>query len=101
MVRLALIAVFALHASVADASAPVRKSYQGCVVDGDYVAGRYVIRLFDRDRNRIDVTRFEGQRLAVTGDLLPGDILFVLDGPTPLGPCAERRPQEAPAAGEK
>ncbi|ALK08693.1 hypothetical protein [Blastochloris viridis] len=96
MVRIALIVALGLQAGAADASGPVRKTYNGGVVDGADVAGRHIIRLLNRDGRPVDVSAFEGQRLRLIGDLLPGDNFIIVDRPLPLGPCAKGRPRVHP-----
>ena len=84
---LAIAAALAGLATAAGASIPVPKTYQGCVRNGAYVVEPYVIRLFDLHRRQFDLRRYEGMRLWVRGDLAPGDIFFVREGPRVLGPC--------------
>ena len=83
----AIAAALACLASAAAASGPVPKTYEGCVVRGAYVVGPYVIQLFTRSGQRLDVARYEGMRLWMRGNLLPSDRFYVEEGPRLLGPC--------------
>ena len=78
-------------AAPAWASGPVPATITGCVLQGALIGGRqpgarYVIRPM-RAGQPLDLSRYEGQRLRFTGQLLPGDRYIVETGPEVLGPC--------------
>lgn len=73
----------------AEASEPVRRTIVGCVSDGRFVSSDgYVIRPTDAEgRQDLGLARWEGRRLSLTGDLLPGDWLRLRRPPKVLGRC--------------
>lgn len=75
--------------AVATASEPVRSTVVGCVSDGRFVSSDgYVIRPTDAAGLRdLDLSRWEGRRLSLRGDLLPGDVLRLSRSPRVLGRC--------------
>jgi hypothetical protein len=88
-----MILVFVMCAvfQYAHASAPVRKTITGCVSGGVFRSDDgYVIELRRRSGGTIDVSRWQGRRLRVTGNLLPGDNLYLEGMPAILGRCEPR-----------
>lgn len=75
--------------AVAEASEPVRRTIVGCVSGGRFVStDGYVIRPTDAaGRRDLDLGRWDGRRLSMTGDLLPGDVLRLARPPRVLGRC--------------
>lgn len=72
-----------------EASRPVRKTIIGCITAAGFVSDDgYAIRLRDASTRQALVLReLRGRRVAITGDLLPGDLLFVSRPPRVLGRC--------------
>jgi hypothetical protein len=70
------------------ASRPVPKTITGCVVNGSlHSSNGYEIRV----RN-MDLVRYEGKRIKVSGNLLPGDNFHAdKDSLKLLGECGENR----------
>ena len=89
MKPLLLLVIFACAAlQPASASAPVRKTIVGCVSNGVFTSeDGYVIKLRQRGGGPIDASRWQNQRLQVTGNLLPGDNFYIEGKPVVLGPC--------------
>lgn len=88
--RMVLAAALILaDAAGVSASEPVRRTIAGCVSDGRFVSSDgYVIRPTDATgRHDLDLARWEGRRLSLTGDLLPGDQLRLRRPPKVLGRC--------------
>ena len=89
----------------AGASRPVPRTIQGCVINGtlyslrqDLVSertGRRTIAVYPIRVSNFDVTPFEGQKIRLRGNLLPGD-RFTADPQSlkVLGPC-DRKSREA------
>lgn len=81
------------------ASEPVSVVITGCVRDGVFVSeftdfgthvspGKYRITPFISRDGLLDLTPFEGRRLSITGELLPGDSFFVEEETlVDRGPC--------------
>ena len=85
-----VIVVFVMFAVFqhAHASAPVRKTITGCVQGGVFRSDDgYVIELRRRSGDTIDVSRWQGRRLRVTGKLLPRDNFYLEGVPAVLGRC--------------
>ena len=74
---------------VALASAPVRKTFIGCVANGVYTnENGYVIRIRQSgSRELLDLSRWEKKMLRITGNLLPGDNFYLTAAPVVVGPC--------------
>ena len=70
------------------ASAPVPKSYTGCVSNGVFKneAG-YVISIRQPGGGPMDLSQWENKMLRISGNLLPGDIFFLTAAPVVVGPC--------------
>jgi hypothetical protein len=88
--KLLLILVFVACGAIqpASASAPVRKTIVGCVSNAVFTSeDGYVIELRQRGGGPVDVSRWQNQRLRVTGNLLPGDNFYIEGKPVVLGPC--------------
>lgn len=85
---LSIVEMFGLVQSV-EASQPVRKTIVGCVTAAGFVSeDGYEIRLRNAStRLALDLRGLRGRRIAVTGDLLPGDHFFVSRPPRVLGRC--------------
>lgn len=89
----------AMPSSYLFASEPVHAVITGCVKDGIFISessdfgthvgrGGYRMSLLIAPGNRLDLTKLEGRRIVVTGDLLPGDSFFVREETlADLGPC--------------
>ena len=89
----------------AGASRPVPRTIQGCVINGtlysvrkDLVSestGQRTIAVYPIRVSNFDVTPFEGQKIRLRGNLLPGD-RFTADPQSlkVLGPC-DRKSREA------
>ncbi len=72
----------------ASASAPVPKAIVGCVSNGTFTSeSGYVIKLRRRPGELMNLSRWNGMRLRVTGNLLPGDDLYLTGSPAVLGRC--------------
>ena len=70
------------------ASAPVRKTIIGCVSNGVFTSENgYIIKLRQLSGAPLNLSRWQNQRLQVTGNLLPGDIFFIVDAPIGRGRC--------------
>ena len=74
------------------ASAPVRKTIVGCVLNGVFTSENgYVIKTRQHPGNLMILLRWQHKRLRVTGNLLPGDNFYLTSAPIVLGSCAEQR----------
>lgn len=72
----------------ANASEPVRRTLVGCVTNGEFITSDgYSIRPRHADGREFDLRRFEGRKIRIVGDLLPGDVLIVKRLPRDTGPC--------------
>jgi hypothetical protein len=85
------IAVFISGVGLAEASRPVRKAIVGCVTDGTLISlDGYPIRVMNaRTRAAVDLSRYEGKKVRLSGSLLPGDIYFTDAAPAVLGACTK------------
>ncbi len=73
---------------VALASLPVPRTYSGCVVNGVYKSeDGYTIRVHRADGTLVDLSKWEKQRVRITGSLLPSDRFYLKEAPVVLGPC--------------
>lgn len=84
-----LAAAFALAATGALASAPVRKTMTGCVMmSGEFFNQTgYRLRVVDRAGAAVDLLPYRGKQLRLEGWINPGD-RYTLDGsPRVLGAC--------------
>ena len=82
-----------LAASAAMASQPVPRTIDGCIGDGAFTSrDGYEITVVARGGAPFDLRRYEGRRLRIRGDLLPGDNLILTAPPRDLGPCAPAVP---------
>lgn len=83
----ALILLVAM-ADAAFASRPVARVTSGCVQGGVFVSDTgYDYRVLNMDRSTADLSPFEGRRLIIDGDLLPGDRFILRRDPEVRGPC--------------
>lgn len=93
MIQIGFLAVLVLaswhpSAGPALASKPVPRTVSGCVVNGIFVStDGYHIRPMDANFREVDLLPFEGLRVTISGDLLPGDALIVKTPPRASGPC--------------
>jgi hypothetical protein len=70
------------------ASAPVHKTYAGCVHNGVYTSENgYVIRIRQAGGKPLDLSKWDNKRLRITGNLLPGDVFFLTAPPVVVAPC--------------
>lgn len=70
------------------ASAPVRKTVVGCVSNGAFRSeSGYIIKLRQRPGELMDLSRWNGKRLRISGHLLPGDNFYLRAAPVVLGLC--------------
>jgi len=70
------------------ASAPVPKTYAGCVHNGVYTSeDGYVIRVRQTGGKPLDLSQWDNKRLRSTGNLLPGDVFLLTAPPVVVGPC--------------
>jgi hypothetical protein len=70
------------------ASAPVHKSYVGCVSNGVFKSENgYVIRIRQRAGSPMDLSQWQNKRLRITGNLLPGDNFYLTATPVVVGAC--------------
>lgn len=69
-------------------SEAVPRTIVGCVVDGDFISSDgYHIHPRYADGREVDLLPFEGRKLTIAGDLLPGDLFIVKEPPRDSGPC--------------
>jgi hypothetical protein len=69
-------------------SAPVHRTMVGCVADGVFTNdGGYVIKIREKSGGLMNLSRWQQQRLQITGSLLPGDNFYLTGAPVVLGPC--------------
>jgi len=70
------------------ASAPVPKTFIGCVSNGVYTnKDGYVIRIHQSGGVLLDLSQWEKKMLRITGNLLPGDNFYLTAAPVVVGPC--------------
>jgi hypothetical protein len=70
------------------ASAPVPKTFVGCVSNGVYTnEDGYVIRIHQSGGALLDLSQWEKKMLRITGNLLPGDNFNLTAAPVVVGPC--------------
>ena len=70
------------------ASAPVPKTFVGCVSNGVYTnEDGYVIRIRQSGGSLLDLSPWEKKMLRITGNLLPGDNFYLTATPVVVGPC--------------
>lgn len=70
------------------ASAPVPKTFVGCVVNGVYTnENGYVIRIHQSGGALLDLSLWKKKLLRITGNLLPGDNFYLTATPVVVGPC--------------
>ena len=88
--RIFLASMLAVAATLpARASGPVRKTVSGCVRGGIFTSDdgyEFKVRV-SSTHAPMNLRPFEGQRVRMTGDLLPGDVFYPGRAPQPLGPC--------------
>ena len=89
-----------LGSSPALASQPVPRTLTGCVVGGSFVTSDgYVINPRYPDGRRVDLAAFEGRKVTIRGDLLPGDLLIVKRPPRDRGRCNQKPDRPTPRNG--
>ncbi len=72
------------------ASQPVPRVMVGCVTDGAFISSDgYHIQPHRSGGTAVDLSRYEGRRLRIKGNLLPGDVLILNARPEDLGPCGD------------
>lgn len=82
-----------LAVAPATASKPVPKTIVGCVFGGNLISSDgYEIRPRYGDGRTIDLKKFEGRGVSISGDLLPGDAFILSKPPRDTGPCKIMRP---------
>ena len=86
------IAVFAASGAAqllpAMASAPVPRTFTGCVSNGVYTNGDgYVIRIHQSGGALLNLSQWEKKMVRITGNLLPGDNFYLTATPVVVGPC--------------
>lgn len=83
--------LFAFITNPVEGSQPVRKVIVGCVVNGALISSDgYHIRVRDAaTREELRLDRYEGMRVRIRGQLLPGDNHFIQDAPRVLGRCTK------------
>ncbi len=70
------------------ASAPVPKTFVGCVSNGLYTnEDGYVIRIHQSGGALLNLSQWEKKILRITGNLLPGDNFYLTATPVVVGPC--------------
>lgn len=70
------------------ASAPVPKTFVGCVSNGVYTnEDGYVIRVHRSGGALLNLSQWEKKMLRITGNLLPGDNFYLTAAPVVVGPC--------------
>jgi hypothetical protein len=70
------------------ASAPVRKTMMGCVSIGAFRSeAGHIIKVRTRPGVLADLSRWNGKRIRISGDLLPGDNFYLRAKPAVLGLC--------------
>ena len=70
------------------ASAPVPKTYVGCVSNGVFKsADGYVIRIRHPGGALMDLSQWEKKMLRISGHLLPSDNFYLNAAPVVVGPC--------------
>jgi len=90
---LSMAIMYSIFAEMAYASQPVRRVMVGCVLNGTFInQNGYRIRVHNpQTRAAVDLSRYEGRRIRLSGNLLPGDLYYVDKAPTALGRCATPR----------
>ena len=85
------VSVLSVSTDAGHASRPVHKTIIGCVVDGVLISrDGYRIQVRDsRKAMAVDLSRYEGWLISLTGNLLPGDNFYVTTGPRILRRCAK------------
>jgi hypothetical protein len=82
-----------LAVAPANASKPVPKTIVGCVFKGNLISSDgYEIRPRYGDGRTIELQKFEGRGVSISGDLLPGDAFILNRPPRDTGPCKIMRP---------
>jgi hypothetical protein len=82
------LAFTAVAAFPVEASRPVRKVIVGCVERGVFTSDNgYVIRIRRAAGEPVDLSRWNGRKLRIDGNLLPGDVFFLKQEPSVLGRC--------------
>jgi hypothetical protein len=70
------------------ASAPVPKTFVGCVLNGAHTnENGYVIRIHQSGGALLILSQWEKKMLRITGNLLPGDNFYLTAAPVVVGPC--------------
>ena len=70
------------------ASAPVPRTFVGCVSNGVYTnEDGYVIRIHKSGGALLNLAQWEKKILRITGNLLPGDNFYLSAAPVVVGPC--------------
>ena len=70
------------------ASAPVPKTFVGCVANGVYTNDDgYVIRIHRSGGVLLNLSQWEKKKVRITGNLLPGDNFYLTAAPVVVGPC--------------
>ncbi len=86
-VLLAMAAGLCLPVQVSEASAPVKRVIEGCVLQGKFISRRgYHIKVRAYG-SAVDLSPYEGMEIRYSGKLLPGDRYNVQTAPQILGPC--------------
>jgi len=91
-IAVGFLAVIVMELGFANAGAvgsePVPRTIVGCVAHGDFISSDgYHIHPRYADGREVDLLPFEGRKLTISGDLLPGDLLIVKEPPRDLSPC--------------
>ena len=78
----------ALCAGPSNASRPVPRTIQGCVINGVFIShDGYRIRVWHARREPVDLSAYEGKEIRYFGSLLPADNYYVKTALTVIGPC--------------
>lgn len=90
-VLLLMAGLFVFSANPVEGSQPVQKVIVGCVVNGALISDDgYHIRVRDSaTRKELRLDRYEGMRVRIRGQLLPGDNYFIEAAPRVLGRCTK------------
>jgi hypothetical protein len=80
--------MFAAALSPALASAPVPRTYVGCVLNGVFKnEDGYVIRIRQSGGALMDLSQWEKKLLRITGNLLPSDNFYLSAAPVVIASC--------------
>lgn len=88
---LTAVALIVFIATPVEGSQPVQKVIIGCVINGALISNDgYYIRVWDQGkREELRLDRYNGMRVRIRGQLLPGDNYFIQDAPRVLGRCTK------------